>query len=142
MYKNILVAVDTSEEAGDVMRAAIGMMEAGVSTLSVITVIKPLTNFYIDLYAILGDQKVIEAQAVERTRKWHAELAETHGVAFAQASVVVGTPATDIRKLAEQTGTDLLVIGSHGQHGLGLLLGSTANAVLHGAPCDVLTVRV
>ncbi len=28
------------------------------------------------------------------------------------------------------------------QHGLGLMLGSTANAVLHGAECDVLAVRV
>ncbi|HCB13498.1 MAG TPA: universal stress protein, partial [Gammaproteobacteria bacterium] len=27
-------------------------------------------------------------------------------------------------------------------HGLSLLLGSTANAVLHGAPCDVLAVRI
>ncbi|MEO2178254.1 MAG: universal stress protein, partial [bacterium] len=30
----------------------------------------------------------------------------------------------------------------HGRHGLALLLGSTANGVLHGAPCDVLAVRV
>ena len=35
-----------------------------------------------------------------------------------------------------------LVVGSHGRHGLALLLGSTANAVLHGAPCDVLAVRI
>jgi len=37
---------------------------------------------------------------------------------------------------------DLIVVGSHGRHGLSLLLGSTANAVLHGAPCDVLAVRI
>jgi len=34
------------------------------------------------------------------------------------------------------------VVGSHGRHGLALLLGSTANGVLHGASCDVLAVRV
>ncbi|MCP4009678.1 MAG: universal stress protein, partial [Proteobacteria bacterium] len=33
-------------------------------------------------------------------------------------------------------------LGSHGRHGLGLLLGSTANGVLHLAQCDVLAVRV
>jgi universal stress protein A len=33
-------------------------------------------------------------------------------------------------------------VGSHGRHGLALLLGSTANSVLHGSPCDVLAVRV
>ena len=37
---------------------------------------------------------------------------------------------------------DLIVVGSHGRHGLALLLGSTASGVLHGAPCDVLAVRV
>jgi universal stress protein A len=37
---------------------------------------------------------------------------------------------------------DLVVVGSHGRHGLSLLLGSTANGVLHGAGCDVLAVRV
>jgi universal stress protein A len=36
----------------------------------------------------------------------------------------------------------LIVIGTHGQKGLQLLLGSTANAVLHGAGCDVLAVRI
>jgi universal stress protein A len=35
-----------------------------------------------------------------------------------------------------------IVIGTHGQKGLQLLLGSTANAVLHGAGCDVLSVRI
>ena len=34
------------------------------------------------------------------------------------------------------------MVGSHGRHGLALLLGSTANDVLHGAPCDVLAVRL
>ena len=37
---------------------------------------------------------------------------------------------------------DLIVLGTHGRHGLGLLLGSTASGVLHGCPCDVLTVRI
>ncbi|MEO1899758.1 MAG: universal stress protein, partial [Methylococcales bacterium] len=37
---------------------------------------------------------------------------------------------------------DLIVVGSHGRHGLALLLGSTANGVLHHAVCDVLAVRL
>ena len=42
----------------------------------------------------------------------------------------------------EEAGADIIVVGSHGRHGLALLLGSTANGVLHGASCDVLAVRV
>lgn len=142
MYKNILVAVDTSDEAEDVLRAARQMAETDGATLSVITVIKPLASFYVDLYAVLGDQGTIESQAIDHTREWLANLANRNGVAFLNTRVAIGAPATDIRAFAEELGADLIVIGTHGQHGLGLLLGSTANAVLHGAPCDVLTVRV
>ena len=49
----------------------------------------------------------------------------------------------EIKAQAKEFGADLIVIGSHGRHGLtGMMLGSTANGVLHGSPCDVLTVRV
>ena len=37
---------------------------------------------------------------------------------------------------------DLIVLGTHGQKGVQLLLGATANSVLHGSSCDVLSVRV
>jgi universal stress protein A len=45
-------------------------------------------------------------------------------------------------RIAKERGVDLIVVGSHGRHGLQLLLGSTANGVLHLAECDVLAVRV
>ena len=44
--------------------------------------------------------------------------------------------------LADKISADLIVIGTHGQSGLKLLLGSTANAVLHGVKVDVLAVKV
>jgi universal stress protein A len=53
-----------------------------------------------------------------------------------------GQPRQEIHKLAKEKGCDLIIVGSHGRHGLGLLLGSTSNDVLHGAPCDVLAVRL
>jgi universal stress protein A len=53
-----------------------------------------------------------------------------------------GQPRQEIHRLAEEQDCDLIIVGSHGRHGLALLLGSTANDVLHGAPCDVLAVRL
>lgn len=44
--------------------------------------------------------------------------------------------------MAEDESTDLIIVGSHGRHGLALLLGSTASGVLHHSPCDVLAVRL
>jgi universal stress protein A len=56
--------------------------------------------------------------------------------------VFIGAPAYDIRALAVELKADLIVVGTHGRHGLGLLLGSTANAIIHGVGCDVLAVRM
>jgi len=51
-------------------------------------------------------------------------------------------PDSEIHRLAKDQGLDLIVVGSHGRHGLSLLLGSTSTGVLHGAKCDVLAVRI
>ena len=55
---------------------------------------------------------------------------------------MLGAPATEVRAKAQELGSDLIVIGSHGRSGWKLLLGSTANKVLHGSHCDILTVHV
>jgi universal stress protein A len=51
-------------------------------------------------------------------------------------------PHQEIVSIAEREQVDLIVLGSHGRHGLALLLGSTANSVLHNASCDVMAVRL
>ena len=56
--------------------------------------------------------------------------------------MIFGRPESEIHSLAKELKVDLIVVGSHGKHGLSLLLGSTANGVLQGSPCDVLAVRV
>ena len=117
------------------------MAQEGAS-ISIITVIVPLAGFYIDMYSMLDDLKGIESQAVEQARASLLDLASRYDIKPASAEVIIGKPATEIHKFAESMGADLIVLGTHGQHGLGLMLGSTANAVLHGASCDVLSVRV
>ena len=52
-----------------------------------------------------------------------------------------GSVKNEVLRLAKELKVDLIVTGSHGKHGLSLLLGSTANAILHGAECDVLIVH-
>jgi len=54
----------------------------------------------------------------------------------------VGNPSDEIHNTANDIEADLIVIGTHGRSGLKLLLGSTANGVLHGVKCDVLAVKV
>jgi nucleotide-binding universal stress UspA family protein len=53
-----------------------------------------------------------------------------------------GSPADVIVDEAEDSGADLIVVGTRGLHaGRRLLLGSVSTKVVHHAPCDVLVVR-
>ncbi len=54
----------------------------------------------------------------------------------------IGNASEQINKLAFSMGADLIVTGTHGVTGLNrVLLGSTAERVVCGAPCPVLVVR-
>lgn len=70
------------------------------------------------------------------------ELAKKYSVTNVDYKEAVGRPAHEIHLAAQEIEADLIVVGSHGRHGIQLLLGSTANAVLHGAKCDVMAVRM
>jgi nucleotide-binding universal stress UspA family protein len=57
-------------------------------------------------------------------------------------SVVSGYAATEILRISEEKGLDLLVMGSHGLTGIAhVLFGSTAERVVRKAGCSILTVR-
>lgn len=143
-YKNILVAVDMTDEAEDVISTARDMAKASGSTISVVTVIRPLADYYVNLYSTLADiaDDSLALQAVDHATASLAGLAKRYGIDAGAVNVIVGIPAVEIRQFAEKIDADLIVLGTHGRHGIGLMLGSTANAVLHGTPCDVLAVRV
>ncbi|MCI0682257.1 MAG: universal stress protein [Gemmataceae bacterium] len=53
-----------------------------------------------------------------------------------------GDPTAEILTTAQETHSDMIVMGTHGRTGLGrLLMGSVAEQVLRKAPCPVLTVK-
>lgn len=141
-YKNILLAVDTNDEADQVFRAAIKMMDGSDTSISLVTVITPIASFYVEVYAALGDTQKLESEAMANAHEWLSTRSAQHSIDPKASEVILGSPATEIKRMAQKMNADLIVLGTHGQHGLGLMLGSTANAVLHGAQCDVLAVRV
>jgi nucleotide-binding universal stress UspA family protein len=56
---------------------------------------------------------------------------------------VLGIPSQCINEAARASDADLVVLGTHGRTGLEhILLGSTAERVVKGSPCPVLTVRL
>ena len=139
-YKTILAAVDLSSEADEVAAKATRIAQAQGAQLHLIHVIEPLSFAYggdipIDFSTI---QEEIQKQAETQMKNFCERLS----IPTAQRHLVIGRPENEIHALASRIGANLVVIGSHGRRGLALLLGSTANGVLHGAKCDVLAVRV
>ena len=59
-----------------------------------------------------------------------------------RSDVLFGTPRHAILSYAAAQGVDLIVVGRHGRGGLSRLMGSNANALVHKARCEVLTVPV
>ena len=88
------------------------------------------------------DLTTVQDQLHDTAKIQLARLAASLDVPPDRCHLVFGRPETEIHLLAEQIEADLIVVGSHGRHGLALLLGSTSTGVLHGSPCDVLAVRV
>lgn len=139
-YKTLLMAVDLSEESAQVAARAKALAEANGATLHIIHVIEPLSFAYggdipMDFSGI---QEEIHEQAKQQLERFAGEC----NVSTERQHIVLGRPEVEIHATAEEVGADLIVVGSHGRYGLALLMGSTANGVLHGATCDVLAVRV
>ena len=139
-YRRILLAVDLTEECRRVARRARALATSSGAELHIVHVIEPLSLAYggdvpMDLSTV---QDQIHGQACSHL----AKFAEDFEVPGNRRHLVFGRPESEIHRVAETEAMDLIVVGSHGRHGLALLLGSTANGVLHGASCDVLAVRV
>jgi len=67
--------------------------------------------------------------------------AERRGIATT-TRVATGIPSEKVISAAREEDSDLIVVGTRGKTGLAhILLGSTAERVIRGAPCPVLSVR-
>lgn len=76
-----------------------------------------------------------------RSKMAEVERKELAGVKH-ELLVMLGTPAETILKAARQVRADLIVMATHGRHGLmHLFLGSVVENVLRLAPCPVLALR-
>lgn len=139
-YKHLLLAIDLTEESARVAEQAVALAQVFQARLSIIHVIEPLSLAYGG--DIPMDLSSVQDQIHDQARAQLAEFAERLDIASDRQYLIFGRPESEIHRVAECQQADLIVVGSHGRHGLALLLGSTANSVLHGAKCDVLAVRV
>ncbi len=143
VYHHILLAVDFSSEDSQVVQKARNLASQIGARLSLIHVLDniPMPDTPYGTAIPLDTEMTYDAMLDVEKQKL-SQIGNTLGIDPAHRWLVWGEPREEIIRIAEQENVDLIVVGSHGRHGLALLLGSTANSVLHYAKCDVLAVRL
>jgi universal stress protein A len=141
-YTHILLAVDFTASADQLVIKARDIAQRNNAKLSLLHVVEYLppidyVNDTISSYWVINDNEMLEyaKQSLE-------ELSKKHKLANVELTAQFGTPKREISQYVKDHQCDLVVLGSHGRHGINLLLGSTANAVLNAMPCDILTVKI
>jgi nucleotide-binding universal stress UspA family protein len=140
--KHILVPTDLSDGAEQALDYACELartLGAQIHLLNVISIpALGVPELGMALTSTMIDQLVIDNQtALDR-------LARTRCTAqVGQVMVKTGNARDTINQTATELGVDLIVMGTHGRHGISrALLGSVAETVVRSAPCAVLTVRM
>jgi nucleotide-binding universal stress UspA family protein len=153
MFQKILWATDFSAHARDAGRKVLECAQCSHRPVDVLAVVAPddLPPFLLDVPdPFIAEEAVHEAErrlAVEHEARVKHELeSETQflrdGGVEVTLHVRVGSPGDEILAAAQELGSDLIAMGSHGKRGLeDLLMGSTVEHVTKRAVCPVLIVR-
>lgn len=143
-FEKILLPVDFSDYSEVACEYALVLARTFNSSLQILHVINEpvdLRGFYVPHISFEQLEKEIETGASKMLDLFCQE--KLKGFDAYETAVVTGVPYEEIIRVAEEKGSSLIVIGTHGRTGLDhLLFGSTAERVVRGAPCPVMTVRI
>lgn len=133
----IVVPIDFSGESAHAIANAV-RIAGDAAKLHLVHVLLPLDT--VSPGVLLGDVSD-ESRRKMVTDKLNG-LAAQHGAAEATVSVLLGTPGIEIADYAKDQAAELIVIPSHGYHGIKrMFLGSVAERVIRHAECSVLVLR-
>lgn len=141
MYQSILLAIDLHPDCDEVtIKRAVDMAKQYGAKLSIVHAVEHINAYGVaQAYPTVID---LEEQMLKEATEALNKLADRHGIPADRRFIETGSPKNVILNKANEVKADLIIVGSHGRHGISLLLGSTANAVLHHAHCDVLAVWI
>ena len=131
-YSCILVGYDGSSASRRAVYRAIEIAKALGSKLVIATVVPPLTVFLGELMVPEHvDLSVFERQARKSLEALIREVKEAAGLERVEPVILVGDPARELVRYAEENGCDLIVVGRRGIGGLErLILGSVSSKVV------------
>jgi nucleotide-binding universal stress UspA family protein len=145
MYTNILIATDGSALAGKAVQHGIALAKRIGANVTVLTVLPPFHTLTTDARMIEDTPAQFKARMqthAEKTLSAAAAAAQAAGVTCETAQVEHEHPYQAIINAAESKGCDLIVMASHGRHGIAaLVLGSQTVKVLTHCKVPVLVHR-
>lgn len=135
MYKTILLATDLGDLARPTATAAAEIARQYGANLHIVHVIEPIPNYG---YPNIGE---MQEALYDEARNALSDMAKEFKIPADRQHIESGSIKQHVISQARALNADLIIVGSHGRHGLAHFLGSTANAILNAAGCDVLTIR-
>lgn len=133
----VIVPVDFSAASPESISASLELVDHS-SRLHLIHVMLPLDT--VSPGVLLGD--ITDEQRKQKVSEALSQLAQENNASEAHLDVLIGTPGLEITDYARRHNADMIVIPSHGYHGLKrLFIGSVTERVLRHAPCRVLVLR-
>lgn len=145
MFRHILVPTDGSAHASRALAQAVKLAKAVGARVTILTVVEPFHAFTMDMRHVSRGRAEYEAYAKAQAVRILADadkVAQKHGVAYATLQRRHEQPHKAILEAAAKRSCDLVVMGSHGRHGIAnLMLGSVANKVLAQSKVPVLIYR-
>jgi nucleotide-binding universal stress UspA family protein len=144
MFHSIVVGTDGSDTAREAVRQAIELARSVGARIELVSAYEPVTDARLretshvpeDLHWMINPREDVEATLEQAAAEIRAAGVQVE--VFARQ----GDPADAILDVAEERGSDLIVVGNKGMTGAKrFLLGSVPNKVSHHAPCSVLIIR-
>lgn len=141
-FRQILVATDFSPHAANALQLATELAKTCDATIQLIHVYDVIPYTLPEGMPVYDATQLAQVRESlgQQLRKAEAQL-RSAGVREVQSALREGQPSSEIPRVAQEEGCDLIVMGTHGRSGVAhLLLGSVAERVMRKAPCAVLVV--
>jgi nucleotide-binding universal stress UspA family protein len=140
MIRTMLVALDGSERAARVFRTAVELADSLGASIHLLRVVAVPPEFppagHVSHADALPAYLLHEAEV--QLRAFAEGAPQRHIVTLVRSSTQAWRTIIDV---ADQIGVDLIVVGSHGYHGLDHLLGTNAGKVANLARRNVFVVH-
>ena len=141
-YAHILMAIDFTKSGEQILAKALDIAERNNAKLSILHVVEYTLPLDYANDPMIINWAVNDNETLEQAKKSLKKFSKQHNLKNVDLNVEFGRPKQVISQFVKDQQCDLVIMGSHGRHGISLLLGSTANAVLHAMPCDILTLKI